>query len=889
MAIRRNSPSFPAGKVGMRIAQTNIKLIFCQSKAFKGESSPFTSSPQNGNATNSPRLFWQGRDPASPARESLNTFESHSQIPMKRSSIENLMKASRVKNSNMFAREQNKNYDPSNPNILDRPLASGRPLSMQNQGKVFGSHGMAGMRKENEQADVTIPADSKDHGNTFLPPPSMTPLSPSKSNTSPAKSSLSKRTGANARHMGFDPDTGIWEDDDVSEKKLPEGRVLHRHAKSVTFDQAPPQINEYEMTTPDQSSVASGSRESSYDSVENDEDVSFERGSSFDREDSFDASLEDTDKTPVVLPEDWRFMSPDHANTELSQHERDVFEDEYGSPAPTAQPGSLEYRPHQISVNSVDSNGQPRPLPPLPSLMQSTTLTVESYDGLSSTIERMSNGQRSLPSPPQAASISKSYIRRMSGGSFSLEERLRIMALQDQDNRSEAEKQRDRRMRRAGSKDASPAREQISDRLEQEQQNSSPNTTVVEHESNAPRISRESILRRLRSEQDLNTDKPHEQSGNSSSDVHAFTYDPDTPIPSLEDPTQDLIHSTFEKQVVIKEEEVDDNDLYSIPDMYIQESDSELDAEDDTSQYSQTSFATHLNSQSEEGQETPRAQSPIREPEKKSMPLDRMSLPDFTNFGEQSSFDLGLDSYMTPPKEQPPSEKAVSQMPTEHSLPDLNAVRQSIQRPFTPEDQLQPPRFSLSFENNDSEPGTPESVIRHPIAPSSQLFEISEPEATIRAPGTKLKTRPSFTPADTQSMAATRRQVSGQMSGPPPIPERHHQRPSLTQAELLQMDTKAASSANATTEDGEFSEQPTKRVSSLIQLEIPHDPSDYSLGFGLEKEFDRVVEAQKVAFKLSLQRLYYLLMVISHHLSFLTRRTQEMETFSIMSLPCLPH
>jgi hypothetical protein len=42
-----------------------------------------------------------------------------------------------------------------------------------------------------------------------------------------------------------------------------------------------------------------------------------------------------------------------------------------------------------------------------------------------------------------------------------------------------------------------------------------------------------------------------------------------------------------------------------------------------------------------------------------------------------------------------------------------------------------------------------------------------------------------------------------------------------------------------------------------VQLEIPRDHSDEALGFGLEKEFDRVVEAQKVAFELSLARLHH--------------------------------
>jgi hypothetical protein len=48
-----------------------------------------------------------------------------------------------------------------------------------------------------------------------------------------------------------------------------------------------------------------------------------------------------------------------------------------------------------------------------------------------------------------------------------------------------------------------------------------------------------------------------------------------------------------------------------------------------------------------------------------------------------------------------------------------------------------------------------------------------------------------------------------------------------------------------------------KRVSSLVQLDIPHDSLDVGLGLGLEQEFDRLVEAQKVEFERSLNHLYY--------------------------------
>src|SRR6202044_71282 len=143
MAVRRNSPSFPQNNKARTsfscsaATKTNVD----QGNIFKGDSSPFDSSPYNATLTNSPRLFWQGRDPTSSGRMSLENRSPNEQeqspFPSKRSSIENLKKASRVKNSSMFAQEQKNKYDPSQPALLDRPLASGRPLGMQFQGNAF--------------------------------------------------------------------------------------------------------------------------------------------------------------------------------------------------------------------------------------------------------------------------------------------------------------------------------------------------------------------------------------------------------------------------------------------------------------------------------------------------------------------------------------------------------------------------------------------------------------------------------------------------------------------------------------------------------------------------------------------------------------------------------
>lgn len=791
------------------------------------ESSPYEASPFNANNTaSSPRLFWQGRDPSSPVRGSLENrspFSVASPSPTKRGSIENLKKASRVKNSSIFSLEEKFQYDPAKPTILD-----GRPLKGQESPRKENFAPVASYTETKEER-IEVTTTTTLHSQVTVPP-----LSLSKNSLSPTKSSMSKKAGAGDRRSGFNPDTGIWSDDEESIKKLPEGRGLHRRGKSVTFDQAPPQVNEYEMTTPDPS-VASSLREGSYDSMEDEEEVSFERGSSFDREDSFDASLEDTDKTPVVLPEDWRFMTPDKANTELCDPEDDVFDDEYGSPAPTAQPNASAYRPQQSSVTSVDSNGQARPLPPLPPMPASSS---EHRDSLSGTLERISSTQRTLPSPPQAANISKNEIRRMSGSNFSLEDRLRLMMLNDNEQKSEAEKQRERRMRRAGSKETSPVRGAgYSRQLSIDE--GAPGPALLSETHAAPPISRHSILRSLRSEQDLNDSYTTEEASNvASSPPRSLPLDPDVPIPSLEDPTQHMSKYNETSQVIIKEEEVEDNELYSIPDLYSRQ------AQDDDmgSDYSQVSMAPSTDAYAD-GAETPRATSPAREPVKKSLPHERMSLPDFMDFGETSSF-LDLGTYMTPPTEQGRDEleKALPKLPKEEvkkeefQTPEPAILHALPHRPQTPE--LQPPSFTA-----EDEPGTPDSVIRHHIDQSS-FPEEPEEQATVKAHASDMNARPSFNPAHPDDMVFIRRPVIATMA--PPV-----ERPSLAAAEP-QDSYVTASEVPINTDTSR-----AKRKSSLIQLEIPRDQSDEGLGFGLEREFDRVVEAQKVQFELSLQRLYH--------------------------------
>ena len=836
------------------------------------DSSPFDSSPF---ASNSPRLYWQNRDSVSPSRENRNPLECEtSPSPTKRSSIENLKRASRVKNSNMFAREHKREYDPTSSPMIERPLASGRPLSVQVNGNAYGGKGLEGLRKDNTSNNSRLPLYSPTRPLSKMEDILEPQKSPARDQASPGKSSLSARSRYK-QAQAFDPENGVWseEEEAYGDQELPPGKSP-RHFKSVTFDVAPPQVNEYEMTTPDPSSIASGSREGSYESADG-EDESFDRESSIDRDDSFDASLEDTDKTPVVLPEDWRFMSPDAANENLAASVEDPFEGGNSSPAPTARPGSAA-RMSPARTDSQSSSGERRPLPPLPAAMNMgmpvfPRARSDSNGSLSATAERLSTSQRTLPSPPKAATISKSDIQSMSGSSMSIEDRLRLMMINDDDGSKQASgEQRERRMRRAG------VQKNTLDGLggtdikifeDHVEQNEEPALAEMDY---IPKISRESILRKVKIQVLQKRDASHEPSSPSQSFCDAreelSQLDPDTPLPSLEGGSRLELD---EDSIVIKEEidEESDVDVYAIPDMYRQHlqaeslytateddagrvhSTSEQGDDDDESHYSsdpkddqgqgpQSNSATE-----DEGPPTPRAHSPInRSLDSIGKPEQRMSLPEFASMLSEQHFSLGLQSYMTP--SPPLGDEPVKKDPSK----EVQRIEIPLQRPQTPEEQLFPPKFPGYGESNDDEPKTPESVIRHSIAsePAPDSPSIPEPVATIKAPGGRLKTRPSITPSDAVTMAEARRQVSGEVPDVPAIPQRHLARPAMNQ----EAQGGAQDSGSDAGSEGESISsdpaKPCKRKSSLVQLDMPIEKAEERLSFGIDKEFDRVIEAQKV-------------------------------------------
>src|ERR1700743_3307092 len=101
------------------------------------DSPPFDSPGLN------PQKTWHAKlASSSPFNENGYDRPDSPSMIRHRASIENLKKVSRVKNSSMFAREHLGEYDPTSPLVVERPLASGRPLSLQPQPATYQPAGL---------------------------------------------------------------------------------------------------------------------------------------------------------------------------------------------------------------------------------------------------------------------------------------------------------------------------------------------------------------------------------------------------------------------------------------------------------------------------------------------------------------------------------------------------------------------------------------------------------------------------------------------------------------------------------------------------------------------------------------------------------------------------
>ncbi len=765
-----------------------------QKLALNTDSSPFQSSPID--ATTSPRLFWQNRN-----GKAENGGGPPS--PTRRSSIERLQRASRVKNSNILALEQRLEYDPTKVPVLERPLA-------KVQGNAYGGTGIAGLRAKAEgrghhrsESQTNIPLYSPTKSPTKTPrlAPSFNPQwTYSKDQASPTKSSLS----SSRFKSSYDKDHGdLSADTSLEERELPSGKSLHRHAKSVTFDAAPPQVNEYEMATPDLSSIGTNSRDGSYESEEDDYEFQdhYAGGDAPGQDDSFDASLEDTDKTPVVGPDDWRHDSP------AAQHGSrgdDVFE---GSPLPDSVAPTT--RPQHSRTDSANSNGDHRPLPPLPGGHKRSGSA--SSTGLSATAERMMGTQRSLPSPPPA-STTKTEIQNIGNGKMTLEERLKLMMLSD-DGKTAAGQQRERRMRRAGARERTgsqtPEPEAHSSGTRDEDEDTVGELSGLEEYQLPPRISRESILRRVNGNtvNDRESDYNFSSPAPSSSPERRLPLDCDIPIPSTEQDSilEDDAGPIEEEVEEDEEEEEKEVDAYDIPDLYRGDG---TEDEDSGSQYSGDN-KPKPESGDGAGIVTPRAGTPVH---------------------EGQFVDVADDANRLQPFPLP--------KPAEADGPKMGEAHDSLQRPFTPDKPMSKPEYDGSGWGDDDEfeePGTPDSVIHHPVvddeSPPRDSPAVPERFATIKASGSKLKTRPSATPSDLMAMREARRQVSREIPAIPPIPERHRNR--------ISRDFDAEQ--GVPTGDDFLERHPSFKKRSLTL--------DLDVGLSMDQDFERVIEAQKVAFQ----------------------------------------
>lgn len=566
------------------------KTIASRDSSPFSENSSFLSDKPGATATrdSGASSHLAAKDRMSPVRldENYNPDRSPSpsvsSLPLKRRiSIERLKQASRVKNSNIFALESKDAYDPASLPVVERPTTN-RPLSQQFANNNFTR--FDSLRKENNpltspqrpaahkrsETEIHVPklSPTKDAAGIALP------LSPEKqASPSPTKSSMARTSMFDVSSTSLlDQDHGTWSDDERG--ATPRG--LHRHNKSVTFHADPPVVNEYEQQTPEPS-VSVGSRESSWDSDELDQqDYSFERGSSVeqDREDSFDEDLENAEKTPVVLPEDWSRMSPEEARTDLVNRDDDVFD----SPSPS--------RPETLRSASIASDGSSRPLPPLPALLSGAKQRRGSSNSLSAAAERASQGSRSLPSPLQPAMVTKDSIARMARESaLSFQDRLKLLSARSPSRSPEHAPPRELTITNLDTG------EKLDVHVRQTEVEEDSVCADLEGFASPPRISRESILRKVRnSKYDFEDESDGEADAEESmlerpdsrpTYAELAQIDPDTAIPSRENSRETsevylqyglaashLVENHEDVSVLIKPEPVEDEqgDMNAIPD-----------------------------------------------------------------------------------------------------------------------------------------------------------------------------------------------------------------------------------------------------------------------------------------------------------------------------------
>ncbi|KAK5735805.1 Bud site selection protein bud4 [Elasticomyces elasticus] len=940
---RRNSPSYN---------QATRKMIVSRESSPYTEnaapSSPFPTSPNNTINLAVKRMspFRFTNSTSTSNNDENNTPEqspSPSISPKRRTSIERLKQASRVKNSNIFALESKDAYDPTSMPIVERPAAN-RPLSQQFANNSFTR--FDSLKKENNPVSPQRPQGHKrSETEIFLPTMGMQqsprnvalPASPEKQASSPSPTKSALRTSMfNLPTVGgsFDPDAGTWSD---NEERVPTPRgglgILHRQNKSVTFHADPPTINEYEQQTPEPSVSVEGDhdREGSWessDSFEQQGDYSFERYSSpqqqelgMERERSGSVSDGELEKADVVLPEDWTRMSPDAARTQLVNEEDDVFDTNAASPSPSAH--------HRRSVlgrsESVASDGEARPLPPLPAFIKNFL-------------------------HPKAAAQSTAQVQEEGAGdAHGVPEELTVTNL-DTGEKLDVQV----RVAEAGIEDDESLVGDLS-----------------EFASAPPRISRESILRKVRGTK-YDFEDEDSEGEEEEAEVTRPTYrelaelGPDVPIQSRENSRETSWNNlgrysvaeeetghnhsdgygapaaTLEREeVVVKDEPLDEEegiDMNAIPEavpeaeglaylpprsptrmgmddyerqssvlhhrLSSEESAGQVEEEDDASRYSsmepeaESTMLHHGSTEQEvEGKEslmdamgllsvkdyslpavspaeTSHAQEyafPATAPSSSTtMPPSRKSfvgLPSYLGSGE---YDFGMGAFGAPLAETSAERKLdldakpVLQSTREMWQPALESLPLQQAEHSSPTRAEDDDRFAQAEYVDPaslvSPPGSPDSVIQHRTSDVSSMYDdvvddgfelqpepqpepepevvIPERRATIKTGG-KLKARPSVSRADLDAMGQQRQIGSEEPMPEPPMQYRDAETGTDDEDQQSQTSTEKA--------DSLVDDKATHRRQSrkMLNLNIPQGTAA-DLSLGLESEFDKVIESQKV-------------------------------------------
>ncbi|KAK2600291.1 Bud site selection protein bud4 [Conoideocrella luteorostrata] len=787
------------------------------------DSSPFQSSPLDSST--SPRLFWQARN----SENMLHGGRSGSPSPNRRSSIERLQRASRVKNSNILALEQKQEYDPTRIPHIERPLAKvqGSALTSSSSSGGFGSSDLDHQDSDNRSSPSMM---SPSKVSPTLPEITQkSSRTPSKDQASPTKSSLSPtKFNKNA----FDPAAGTWSGhSSLNEDTFSDSHYQLRHPKSVTFDAAPPQINEYEMATPDLSSVGTNSREGSYESVEDYDEDLYDPAHIDIQDESFDESLEDTDKTPVVGPDDWRGESP--------MIQREVAANKYeGSPMPENAPAMAaggRTTPTNKRSDSANSNGDHRPLPPLPGAghsRQESTGSAKASPGLSATAERMMGGSnRSLPVPPPAFA-SKSDIQNIGTHKMTLEERLKLMMLSDDtDAKTAAEQQRERRLRRGNGRErgGTPHSEAESETAAEalEADDTIGDISALDFQM-PPKISRESIMRRVNGNDAIDEGSEYHFSSPGTSPQrghlrHAegsvMNLDPDIPIPSTEDSLVEEDGDGEQGSVIITRNSEEGGE--DVLDYYHDDETLGGDEDEDRGLDHEATYQEQIKVTQKSDEYGAQRQWPQLHHPNLDAPLNGLGI------GAAEDPFISAVPVNDPVKNESSQERSMEAK--------LQNTSEPAKRPVTPTRRLSKPEYDGTGwgepdeEEYIDEPGTPDSVIHHSV-PEEDVREspptIPERIATIKAPGAKLKTRLSNTPSDLAAMREARRQVSKEVPDVPPIPERHRNRIS-----------KDFGSEQVLGHDEYVARHPSFKNRSLTL--------DLDMGLSLDQDFERVIEGQK--------------------------------------------